>query len=149
MRNIVLMLALLVVPYACLGVFGVAEPLRGRVGITCVFAFTGFGHFIKGRAMSAMVPPQIPERFKMPIIYFSGMLEMAAAIAVLVPRCARGVGIALCIFLVLVLPANIDSAIRRVPFGGHSAGPVYLFARIPLQIVLIAWVLWFAVLHQQ
>lgn len=97
--------------------------------------------------MAAMVPPQIPERFHMPIIYLSGIFELAVAIAVLIPPLTKITGLLACAFLVLVLPSNIDSAFRRVPFGGHEAGPIYLLVRIPLQILLIVWIYWFAVLH--
>ena len=55
------------------------------------------------------------------------------------------VGILLCLFLVGVLPANIDAAIRRVPFGGHEAGPSYLLVRVPLQISLLCWIYWFEI----
>jgi hypothetical protein len=41
MRNLVLVLALLVVPFVGLAAFGVPELLRGRIAITCVFLFTG------------------------------------------------------------------------------------------------------------
>jgi len=145
MRNIGLILVLLIAPFFGLVPFGVPESMRGRIGIGCVFLFTGLGHFLRARPMSAMVPPRIPERWRLPIIYFSGVIEIAGALVVWVPAWSRTVGVLLCVFLVLVLPVNIDSAIRRVPFGGHAAGPVYLLARIPLQAVLIAWIYWFAV----
>ena len=145
MRNIILLLALLILPYFGLAPFGVPEVLRGRIGITCVFLFTGLGHFVRGMEMSAMLPPGISERFRLPIIHASGLFEWAAAVAILVPAWSRVTGFILCAFLLLILPANIDSAIRRVPFGGHGAGPVYLLVRVPLQLVLIGWVYWFAV----
>jgi len=146
MRNITVMLALLVLPYVGLATFDVAESFRGRVGITCVFLLTGLAHFFQAKPMSAMIPGRVPERYRLPIIYLSGVFELTAAIAVLFPSLCRMVGVLLCGFLVLVLPVNIGSAIRRVRFGGHEAGPVYLFARVPLQIVLIFWTYWFAFL---
>lgn len=145
MGNIILILILLLVPFSGLALFSIAEPLRGRIGITCVFLFTGIGHFLKAGPMSAMLPPRIPEQWRLPIIYLSGVFEMALAIGVLVDVWSRVVGFVLCVFLIGVLPTNIDSAIRRVPFGGHGAGPVYLLARVPLQILLIGWVWRFAV----
>ena len=145
MRNICLLLALLLVPYFGLAAFGVADDLRGRIGISCVFLFTGMGHFFLAKPMSAMLPQRFPERGRLPIIYITGILELAGAVGVLIPSLSRLAGILSCVFLVLVLPSNIDAAIRRVPFGGHEAGPVYLLVRIPLQILLIGWVYWFAV----
>jgi uncharacterized membrane protein len=145
MRNIIIILAFLLVPFFGLAPFGVPEVYRGRIATTCVFLFTGIGHFLQSKPMSAMVPLQVPKAFRLPIIYASGVFEIVASIAVLVPGWARAVGILLCLFLVGVLPANIDGAIRRVPFGGHAAGPRYLLVRVPLQIWLLCWICWFEV----
>jgi uncharacterized membrane protein len=145
MRNILLMLAILVGPFFALAPLGLTAELRGRIGIAGVFLFTALGHFVLGRPMAAMLPVAVPARWRLPLIYASGVLEAALAAAVLVPAFARVAGIALCVFLVLVLPMNIDAAIRRVPFGGHEAGPRYLWVRIPLQVVLLAWTYWFTV----
>lgn len=149
MTNIIIILTLLLVPFFGLIPFSVPEVLRGQIGISCVFLFTGVGHFLKGKEMSAMVPLRIPEKWRLPIICVSGVLEVAAAIAILANVWTKILGILLSAFLILVLPANIDSAIRRVPFGGHGIGPKYLLVRIPLQILLIGWIWWFVVLHQR
>jgi uncharacterized membrane protein len=145
MRNIVLILLLLIAPFFGLAPFGVPESLRGRIGITCVFLFTGFGHFLRAGPMAALIPPRVPERWRLSIIYVSGVFELAGALAVLISAWSKTIGVLLCVFLVLVLPANVDSAIRRVPFGGHGAGLIYLLVRIPLQAVLVAWIYWFAI----
>ena len=39
----------------------------------------------------------------------------------------------------------LAGAIRRVDMGGHNLGPMYLLVRVPLQLILIGWVYWFAV----
>jgi uncharacterized membrane protein len=142
MGNIAIIVSLLLVPYWILALFPVPELLRGRIGITLVFAFTGMGHFIKAREMSQMIPEKVPMR--LPLIYVSGVFELLAAVGILVPEISRQVGIILCCFLVLVFPSNIYAAIKRVDFGGHGMGPVYLLARAPLQILLLGWVYWFA-----
>jgi uncharacterized membrane protein len=145
MRNIILILAFLLVPFFGLAPFGVAEVSRGRIATACVFLFTGIGHFVQSRPMSAMIPLQVPKPLRLPIIYASGVFEIVAAIAVLVPGWSRAVGILLCLFLVGVLPANIDAALRRVPFGGHGVGPSYLLVRVPLQLALLCWIYWFEI----
>jgi 6-phosphogluconate dehydrogenase (decarboxylating) len=38
---------------------------------------------------------------------------------------------------------EVSLAVRRIEFGGHSAGPRYLFVRAPLQLTLILWTYWF------
>ena len=143
MQNIVIILTLLLLPYWLLTFAHVPEGLRGRVGIALVFAFTGVGHFIKTSAMTEMLPPWVPMRLQ--LIYVTGVIELLSAAAILVTPLSRYVGLALCVFLVLIVPSNIYAAWQRVDFGGHAAGPAYLLVRIPLQLFLIGWVYWFAV----
>ena len=143
MRNVAIILALLLLPYWALIPAHVAEPERARIGMTLVFAFIALGHFVKTKSMSQMLPPWMPARI--PLIYLTGIFELLAAIAILIPPLSRFTGIVLCDFLILILPSNIYAAIKRVDFGGHAAGPVYLLVRIPLQLFLIGWVYWFCV----
>ena len=93
--------------------------------------------------MAEMLPPWVPVRLS--IIYFTGIAELAAAIGLLVPRLVRLTGICLALFLVLVFPANIYSAVNQTGLGGHEMGPWYLLVRGPLQVVLLGWVYWFAI----
>jgi uncharacterized membrane protein len=143
MQNVVIILTLVLLPYWLLIPAHVGEPLRGRIGIALVFAFTGIGHFIKTSAMTQMLPPWVPLRVT--LIYVSGVLELLGCLAILIPAVSRYAGITLCIFLLLVLPSNIYAAFHRVDFGGHAAGPIYLLVRIPLQLFMIGWIYWFAV----
>ena len=147
---IAVMLGLLIGPYLILtavtrvwGTIRIEPHLRGRISLAIVFVFTGLGHFIMSEPMAQMLPSWVPMR--MPIIYITGVVELAAAAGLLVPRLCRLTGIYLIAFLILVLPANIYAAINRVEMGGHSMGPPYLFIRIPLQLILIIWTYWFAV----
>jgi uncharacterized membrane protein len=143
MQNVAIILTLLLLPYWLLAFAHVPEVLRGRVGVALVFAFTGAGHFIKTSAMAQMLPAWVPMR--LPLVYITGIFELLAAAAILVTPLARHAGLALCAFLLLIVPSNIYAAWQRVDFGGHAAGPVYLLVRIPLQFFLIGWVYWFAV----
>ena len=143
MLNVAIMLALLLAPYWALIPAHVAEPERARIGVALVFAFTGIGHFIKNRAMCQMLPAWVPARVA--LIYITGVFELAAAIAILIPSLSRRTGIVLCVFLILILPSNVYVAINLVDFFGHTSGPVYLLVRIPLQLFLVGWVYWFCV----
>jgi uncharacterized membrane protein len=142
MRNIAVILALLLLPYWLLTLAEIPESLRGRAGISLVFAFTGVGHFIRTSAMTQMLPDWVPLR--VPLIYATGVFELLAAVAILIAPLSRVVGLAICAFLLLILPSNIYAAFQRVNFGGHAAGPVYLLVRVPLQLFLVGWVYWFA-----
>jgi len=143
MRNIAIIITLLLLPYWALNPMHVAEPTRGRIGAALVFAFTSIGHFARTSSMAEMVPTGIPMRVG--LIYVTGVLELLGAIALLIPHFSRGAGVALCVFLLLVLPSNVYAAFQRIDFGGHGAGPIYLLVRVPLQLFLIGWIYWFAV----
>jgi uncharacterized membrane protein len=142
--QLLFLLLLLVAPYLILGLanryaanFNIAAATRARVGLSLFFAFTAMGHFVKTQDMSLMIPPFVPYRIE--LIYLTGILELAGAIGVWIPRLMRLTGLCLIFMLLGLLPANIYSAINRVPFGGHDAGPVYLLVRVPFQLFVIWW----------
>jgi uncharacterized membrane protein len=120
-----------------------APELRGRIALAAVVAFAASGHFVQTDGMSQMLPPWVPMR--VPVILATGVLEIAIAAALLVPRLARPTGIFLIVYLVLIFPSNVYAALVRAPMGGHAMGPKYLWVRAPLQLLLIAWTWWFAV----
>jgi uncharacterized membrane protein len=141
-----LMLALLILPYfGLLAVPGLADDpsLRGCLGLTLMFLFTGAMHFITPRPMAEMIPPQVPGR--MPLIYVTGVMEVVAGCAVALPGARVATGWFLITFLAALLPFNVFAAIKRIPVGAHVQGPVYLLVRVPLQLVLMAWCYWFAI----
>ena len=117
--------------------------LRGRISLALVFLFTGVGHFIKTEPMSEMLPEWVPARVL--LIYMSGVFELMAAVGLLIPRLRWITGIGLIVFPVSVFPANVYSAIEHTGLGGHEIGPAYLWVRLPLQLLLIAWTYTFAV----
>lgn len=136
---------LLVVPYAILTLADrrlpgvrIAPPTRARVGLTLFFVFTALGHFVRTEAMAEMLPPSVPYRTE--LIYLTGVFELLGAIGVWVPHLRRLTGLCLILMLLGVLPSNIYSAVNRVKFGGHEAGPAYLLVRVPFQIFVIGWV---------
>lgn len=120
-----------------------SRSLRGRISLAIFFVFTGTSHFLMPATMAEMLPAFVP--FRVEIIYLTGLLEIAGAVGLVIPRLARVSSIALILFLLAVLPANIYSAIMAIEFGGHALGPVYLLARIPFQAFLIWWAYAFGV----
>ena len=142
--QLLVLLLLLVAPYLVLTLAGrwssslnIAPAARARVGLTLFFVFTGLGHFIRTEGMVEMVPPSIPYRVE--LIYLTGVLELLGAVGVWVPRLMRLTGLCLILMLIGILPANIYSAVHRVDFGGHGAGPTYLLVRVPFQLFVIWW----------
>jgi uncharacterized membrane protein len=88
--------------------------------------------------MSEMLPAAVP--YRTGLIYLTGIFELLGAIAVWVPGLRKLTGVFLILMLGGLLPANVYSAVNRVEFGGHGAGPLYLLVRIPFQLFSIWWV---------
>ena len=142
--TLLFLILLLLVPYLALTLLGkwtsafeIAAPTRARVGLSLFFLFTSIGHFIKTEEMAAMLPASVPYRIW--LIYVTGILELLGAIGVWIPPLTKLTGFLLILMLIGVLPANIYSAINRIDFGGHAAGPAYLLVRVPFQIFAIWW----------
>jgi uncharacterized membrane protein len=141
MRNVILILLVVGVSYTGARLISGDVDLAGRISIAALFCFTALGHFAKPDEMLEMLPPFV--RFRKSIVLLSGFLELLFAIGMVISTTSRFTAVAAIIFLFVAAPLNIYSAYRRVNFGGHSAGPVYLLVRLPLQIFLIIWIWWF------
>ena len=143
MKQIGIIFGLLLAPRLVARVRGGDGARAGRLGLALVFAFAALGHFVKTDAMAEMIPPALPQRRA--LVFFSGVFELALAILLLTWPKSRVLGLTIIAFLVAVFPSNVYAALRRVDFGGHSAGPRYLIVRAPLQLLLILWTYWFVV----
>ncbi|WP_091510980.1 DoxX family protein [Microbulbifer yueqingensis] len=106
-------------------------------GLGIAFLFFSLGHFIKTAGMVEMLPAWVPMR--LPIIYITGVLELAIGCALFFRRWRAPAAKVAIILLVVFFPANIYAALNGVGLGGHQWGPVYLLIRLPLQLVLILW----------
>jgi len=120
--------------------------LSGRIAMSAMLVFTAVGHFVYTKGMTMMVPDFVP--FKKAMVYYTGVLEIAFAIGLLVPKYINLTAWTLIVFLILMLPENIKAAMQHIDYQkanleGH--GPKYLWFRIPLQLFFIAWVYVFAI----
>jgi uncharacterized membrane protein len=140
-KPIAIIAGLLIVPSLVAFAIGGDVDWAGRLGLALVFAFAALGHFVKTNAMAEMIPPSVPRRRA--LIQVSGVFELVLAILVLAWPKSRLVGFIIIGFLIAVFPSNVYAAVRRVDFGGHSAGPRYLLVRAPLQVLLVLWTYWF------
>jgi uncharacterized membrane protein len=114
--------------------------LSGRIAMSVMLMFTAVAHFAFTKGMSIMIPEFIPARVG--IVYATGVIEIAAAIALLVPGWKVPAAWFLILFFVLLLPANIYAAIKHVDYEKATFtgnGPAYLWFRVPLQILFIVW----------
>ena len=118
----------------------------GRIAMSVILMVTAYGHFVYVPGMALMIPDFIP--FKTELVYITGVIEFLAAIGLLLPRLQKLTAILLIIFFVLILPANIHATLNHIDlFTGNTTGPgvMYLWFRIPMQVLLIAWTYFFAI----
>ena len=117
----------------------------GRVAMALMLLMTGSAHFFKTDVMVQSMPDMMP--YKVELVYFTGVIELLAAIGLLFDRTAKLTSILLIIFFVCILPANIIGSLKRVELGGMENGPMYLLFRVPLQVFFIWWAYFFGQLR--
>jgi uncharacterized membrane protein len=74
-------------------------------------------------------------------VYLSGFFEIALGTLLLLPRQQRIAAWGLIALLIAVFPANIHMAVHAELYPAIS--PAMLWARLPLQGVLMAWAYWY------
>ncbi len=115
-------------------------PLSGRIAMAAMLVFTAIGHFLFTKGMTMMLPDIIP--YKTEVIFLTGIIEIVATAGLLIPATKVWTGWALILFFIVLLPANIKAAIDHIDYqkGTYDGnGPVYLWFRIPLQLLFIVW----------
>jgi len=108
--------------------------------------FTAVAHFAFTKGMEMMLPSFIP--YKTAVVYFTGVIEIAAAVGILIPSFRAITGLFLIAFFLLILPANIHAAFKQVNYqtGNYDGNGInYLWFRIPLQVLFIVWTYLFVV----
>lgn len=114
--------------------------LAGRIAMSAMLVFTAVGHFAFNKGMAMMLPDFFP--YKTGIVYMTGLFEVVLAIGLLLPHYRTVTGWTLIVFLLLVLPANIYAAVHQLDYQKATfdgPGLRYLWFRIPLQALFIAW----------
>ena len=114
--------------------------LCARIAMSVMLVFTAIAHFAFTKGMAMMIPNFIP--FKKEIVYLTGIVEIIAAVGLITPQFKLLTAWLLILFFTLLLPANINAAIKRINYQKGSfdgSGLKYLWFRVPLQILFIVW----------
>jgi uncharacterized membrane protein len=107
-----------------------------RLLLGAFFLVAGTLHFLKPKPYVATVPDVLPR--KLELVYASGVAELAGGALVLPARTRRAAGWWLIATLLAVFPANVNMAVNADRF--RSVPEPVLWARLPVQGLLIAWV---------
>ena len=109
-----------------------------RVLLGLLFAVSGALHFLFPNTYERIMPPYLPLHRE--LVYLSGAFDIAGGLGLLDQRTRRISGLGLILLLVAVWPANVqmllDARATREPLWWVAL----LWARLPVQLVLIAWV---------
>jgi uncharacterized membrane protein len=108
--------------------------------VAAFFIIAGALHFVYPRAYEQIVPPALPAHRA--LVFISGAFELLGGLGTLLPATRKAAAWGLIALLIAVFPANVYMALNASAFA--SMLPAWaLFARLPLQFVIIWWV-WFA-----
>jgi uncharacterized membrane protein len=105
-------------------------------------AFLAAGFVLHLRATDALVaitPDFVP--YPRAMVYFTGALELLAAIALLVPRWRKATGVALALYVIAVWPANFRHALAHIVTPPIPDSWWYHAPRLAFQPVMAWWTL--------
>lgn len=103
------------------------------------FLLAGGMHFLRPRMYRAIVPPYLPAPGA--LVYLSGLAEVAGGVGMMRGSTRPWARWWLAATLVAVFPANVQMAAHPERYQWVPGGSRALRLRLPLQALLIAWVL--------
>lgn len=116
--------------------------LTGLFLFAGIFIVSGFLHLFYPEPYIRIIPPFLPSP-KL-LVWISGGAELTGGLGLFLAKFRRWAAYGLALLLVAVFPANIYMAVVHVPFPGVLGESWVQWARLPLQIPLIAWALYYA-----
>ena len=105
--------------------------------LTVFMVAAGINHFVMPDVYVAMMPTALPAPGA--LVAISGVAEIAGGLGLILPATRRLAAWGLIALFVAVLPANVNMAVNDLPLGGVDVPSWTLWARLPLQVLLIAW----------
>ena len=109
-----------------------------RLALALFFIVAGITHLIMPAPYLAIMPPYIPWPAEM--VALSGIAEILGGVGVLFRSTRRAAGWWLIALLIAVFPANIYATSSGMVIDGHNLPAWMLWARLPLQLLLMIWV---------
>lgn len=142
MKPLLVLISAFVIAIAMNKIFsGNYEPaFSGKIAMSVMLLFTASAHFAFNDGMAMMLPDFVP--YKAQVVYLTGIIEIAAAIGLFVQAFSVMTAWLLIAFFILILPSNVYAAIKHIDYQKatfNGSGLNYLWFRIPLQILFIAW----------
>ena len=112
--------------------------MRRRIALLLASAFyitAGILHFTKTSFYLKIMPPDVPWHVAM--VRVSGGFEILGGLGLLVPQTRRAAAWGLVALLIAVFPANLYMATNMT-----SISSAIRWGRLPIQPLLMCWLLW-------
>jgi uncharacterized membrane protein len=106
--------------------------------LTIGMVLAGLNHFRSVSVYAGMMPAAFPDSWDVPLVYISGVFEILGGLGLILPATRRFAGWGIIALLVAVFPANLNMALNHLPLGDTEVPQWMLWARLPLQLPLIA-----------
>ena len=106
--------------------------------MSAFYILNGANHFLSTEVYLYIMPPYIP--FHLGLVYLSGVIEIFLGALLLAKKSRKLASYGIILLLIAIFPANI----YHLTSAGAELGtyPWVLWARLPFQILFIAWAYW-------
>jgi uncharacterized membrane protein len=111
--------------------------------LTVFMIAAGANHFISPAPYLGMMPSEIPEHLHAPLVAISGVAEILGGLGLVLAATRKLAAWGLVALYVAIFPANLNMAINHLQLGTTEIASWMLWARLPLQAVLVAWAFWY------
>ncbi|CAN5252572.1 hypothetical protein BH11MYX1_BH11MYX1_55930 [soil metagenome] len=109
--------------------------------LTVAMVLAGVNHFYNPAPYLGMMPDALPAHAL--LVQISGVAETPVGLGLILPVTRRLAAWGLVALFVAIFPANLNMALNHLPLGDKPVPQWALWARLPLQLVLIVWASWF------
>lgn len=108
--------------------------------LTVFMVVAGANHFVAPATYVGMMPSVLPAPAL--LVYISGVAEILGGLGLILPATRRLAGWGLIALFVAIFPANINMAVHHLSLGDREIPPWALWARLPMQALLVLWAYW-------
>ncbi|PTS87666.1 hypothetical protein DBR17_05590 [Sphingomonas sp. HMWF008] len=110
-----------------------------RALLAAAYLLAGLLHILKPAPFLSITPAWVP--YAPHVILFTGLCEVAGAIALFIPRLRWWAGVLLAAYAVCVYPANVKHALDYIEHGTGGLTLWYHIPRLAFQPVIVWWAL--------
>lgn len=107
--------------------------------LAIAFIAAGINHYLQPDLYVSIMPPYLPVHLE--LVYLSGFFEIMGGLGILFVRLRIMAAIGLLLLTVAVFPANLHMALHPQDFA-HVAPAWVWYARLPIQLLVLAWIYW-------